>query len=52
MLAALLFIFSGFGAAFPEKMSILGIEPLASFIFFRIIGGIGIGWHPCFHQCI
>ena len=43
MLAALLFIFSGFGAAFPEKMSILGIEPLASFIFFRIIGGIGIG---------
>jgi SP family xylose:H+ symportor-like MFS transporter len=43
ILAALLFIFSGFGAAFPEKMSISGIEPLVSFVFYRIIGGIGIG---------
>jgi SP family xylose:H+ symportor-like MFS transporter len=41
--AALLFIFSGIGAAFPEKMSIFGIEPLVSFICYRIIGGIGIG---------
>ena len=43
ILAGLLFIFSGLGAAFPEKMSIFGIEPLASFILYRIIGGIGIG---------
>jgi SP family xylose:H+ symportor-like MFS transporter len=43
VLAAFLFIFSGFGAAFPEKMSILGIEPIVSFVFYRIIGGFGIG---------
>jgi SP family xylose:H+ symportor-like MFS transporter len=43
VLAAFLFIFSGFGAAFPEKMSILGIEPIVSFVFSRIIGGFGIG---------
>jgi SP family xylose:H+ symportor-like MFS transporter len=43
MLAALLFIFSGIGAAFPEKMSIMGMQPLVSFIFYRIVGGIGIG---------
>jgi len=43
ILAALFFIFSGFGAAFPEKMGISDIEPLASFIIYRIIGGIGIG---------
>jgi SP family xylose:H+ symportor-like MFS transporter len=43
ILAALLFLFSGFGAAFPEKMSIFGIQPLLSFICYRIIGGIGIG---------
>jgi SP family xylose:H+ symportor-like MFS transporter len=43
VLAAFLFIFSGFGAAFPEKMSISGIEPIVSFIFYRIIGGFGIG---------
>jgi MFS transporter, SP family, xylose:H+ symportor len=43
VLAAFLFIFSGFGSAFPEKMSILGIEPIVSFVFYRIIGGFGIG---------
>jgi SP family xylose:H+ symportor-like MFS transporter len=43
VLAAFLFIFSGFGAAFPEKMGISGIEPIVSFIFYRIIGGFGIG---------
>ena len=43
MLSALLFTFSGLGAAFPEKMSIFGMQPLVSFIFYRILGGIGIG---------
>ena len=43
ILSALLFIISGFGAAFPEKLSIPGTEPLASFIVYRIIGGTGIG---------
>ena len=43
MLAAILFLISGIGAAFPEKMSFMGMEPIVSFIFYRIIGGIGIG---------
>jgi MFS transporter, SP family, xylose:H+ symportor len=43
MVAAFLFLLSGFGAAYPEKLSILGMEPLVSFIFYRVIGGIGIG---------
>ena len=37
------FIISGIGAAFPEKMGIFGMQSLGSFIFYRIIGGIGIG---------
>jgi SP family xylose:H+ symportor-like MFS transporter len=43
MLAAILFLLSGFGAAFPESMSFMGMDPLVSFIFYRIIGGVGIG---------
>jgi SP family xylose:H+ symportor-like MFS transporter len=43
MLAAILFLISGVGAAFPENLSFMGIDPLVSFIFYRIIGGIGIG---------
>jgi MFS transporter, SP family, xylose:H+ symportor len=43
ILAAILFLISGIGAAFPEKMSLIGTEPIVSFIFYRIVGGIGIG---------
>ena len=43
ILAALFFILSGIGSAYPEKMSFMGMQPLVSFIFFRIMGGIGIG---------
>ena len=43
MLAAILFLFSGVGAAFPENLSFMGIDPLVSFILYRIIGGVGIG---------
>jgi SP family xylose:H+ symportor-like MFS transporter len=43
MLAAVLFLISGFGAAFPESLGFIGINPLVSFILYRIIGGIGIG---------
>jgi len=43
MLAAILFLLSGIGAAFPEIMSFIGMDPLVSFIFYRIIGGVGIG---------
>lgn len=43
MIAALLFLLSGIGAAFPEKIRIMGMQPIMSFIFYRIMGGIGIG---------
>ncbi len=43
ILAALLFIVSGVGAAFPEKFNLASVQPLVSFIFYRIIGGVGIG---------
>lgn len=43
ILSASLFIISGLGAGFPEKMNILGMQALSSFIFYRIMGGIGIG---------
>jgi len=43
MLSALLFIVSGIGASIPEKMAIIGMQPLISFILYRIIGGIGVG---------
>jgi MFS transporter, SP family, xylose:H+ symportor len=43
MLAAIMFLLSGVGAAFPENLAFMGIDPLVSFIFYRIIGGVGIG---------
>jgi len=43
ILSALLFIISGIGASIPEKMGINGMQPLISFILYRIIGGIGVG---------
>ncbi len=43
VLSAFLFIISGFGSAFPEIMNIMGSQTLTSFIFYRIIGGVGIG---------
>jgi SP family xylose:H+ symportor-like MFS transporter len=42
MLSSLFFIFSSIGAAFPDKMSFFGMQPLVSFIFYRII-------RTCFH---
>ncbi len=43
MLSGLLFLISGVGAAFPEHMGFPGMGPFTSFIFYRIIGGTGIG---------
>jgi SP family xylose:H+ symportor-like MFS transporter len=43
MAAAALFILSGIGAAFPEKAGLPGMQPLIAFIFYRILGGVGIG---------
>lgn len=43
IISAFLFLLSGLGAAFPEKLGFMGMQPLLAFIFYRIIGGIGIG---------
>ncbi|HHJ09302.1 MAG TPA: D-xylose transporter XylE [Bacteroidetes bacterium] len=43
MLAALLFTLSAVGSAIPEKMNIFMVQPVVSFIIYRIIGGIGVG---------
>jgi SP family xylose:H+ symportor-like MFS transporter len=42
-LAAALFLLSAVGSAIPDKMNLLGTEMLSSFIFYRVIGGIGVG---------
>jgi SP family xylose:H+ symportor-like MFS transporter len=41
--AALLFTISAVGSALPEAMNFMGSEVIISFIFYRIIGGIGVG---------
>lgn len=43
MLSSVFFIISSIGSSFPDKMGFLGMQPLVSFIFYRILGGIGIG---------
>ncbi len=43
LMAAALFLISAVGSAFPDKMNFLGAEVISSFIFYRVIGGIGVG---------
>jgi SP family xylose:H+ symportor-like MFS transporter len=43
MLAAVMFLLSGLGSAFPENMALPGMQPVISFVMYRIAGGIGIG---------
>ncbi len=43
ILAALLFLISAVGSAIPEQMNFLHAHVISSFIFYRIIGGIGVG---------
>jgi MFS transporter, SP family, xylose:H+ symportor len=43
LMAAVLFLISAIGSSIPEKMNFLGSETISSFIFYRIIGGIGVG---------
>ncbi len=43
LLAAFLFSLSAVGSAIPEKMNIFMVQPVISFIIYRIIGGIGVG---------
>jgi len=43
VLAAVLFIISAVGSSMPEIMNIFGAGTITSFIFYRIIGGMGVG---------
>ncbi|MBK5193600.1 MAG: D-xylose transporter XylE [Flavobacteriaceae bacterium] len=43
ILAALLFMLSAIGSAYPDMMNIFLGDSLSSFIVYRIIGGIGVG---------
>ncbi len=43
MMAALLFIVSAIGSGYPDTMNFFGGGIISSFIFYRIIGGIGVG---------
>jgi len=43
ILSAILFLVSALGSALPEQLNFLGLSTLSSFIFFRILGGIGVG---------
>ena len=41
--AALLFTISAIGSALPEALNFMGSQVVISFIFYRIVGGIGVG---------
>lgn len=43
MLAAILFTISAVGSAIPDTLSFTGDIVLSSFIFYRVVGGIGVG---------
>ena len=43
MLAAVLFLISAVGSALPDKMNFFGGQIISSFIFYRVLGGIGVG---------
>ncbi len=43
ILAALLFLVSALGSAMPEKLNFMGFATISSFIFYRVLGGIGVG---------
>jgi len=43
ILAAILFLISALGSAMPEQLNFMGLSTISSFIFYRILGGIGVG---------
>jgi len=43
VIAATLFLISAVGSSIPDKMNIFGSEVLGVFMFYRVIGGIGVG---------
>jgi len=43
ILAAVLFLVSAVGSALPDRMNFLGTGVIGMFMFYRVIGGIGVG---------
>lgn len=43
MVAAVLFTVSALGSAIPDRLNFMGVEVVSSLIFYRIIGGVGVG---------
>lgn len=43
ILAAFLFLISAIGSALPDTLNFMQVEMVSSLIFYRIIGGIGVG---------
>lgn len=43
LLAAFLFLISAIGSAMPDKLNFMQTATISSFIFYRILGGIGVG---------
>jgi SP family xylose:H+ symportor-like MFS transporter len=43
ILAAILFLISALGSALPEKLNFMGLATISSFIFYRVLGGVGVG---------
>ncbi len=43
IMAAILFLISALGSAMPEKLNFMGLATISSFIFYRVLGGIGVG---------
>jgi len=43
ILAAILFLISALGSSMPEQLNFMGLSTISSFIFYRILGGIGVG---------
>jgi len=43
ILAAILFLISALGSSMPEKLNFMGLSTISSFIFYRVVGGIGVG---------
>lgn len=43
LLAAVLFTISAIGSGIPDVINFMHVEVISSFIFYRVIGGIGVG---------
>lgn len=43
IIAAILFLLSAIGSAIPDKMNFLGTQVIGMFMFYRLIGGVGVG---------